>query len=680
MLREHEKVACLSAVPEARVPLCKFKYDGVDIDMVYSQVQHDSLYRANFQLSDMNNLRNMEKQSVDSLNGSRVAEALLKLVPDKNAFIEALKCIKLWAKRRGIYSNVMGYLGGISWAILVARVCQLYPNQNYGCIVVRFFRFYDIWDFGAEHPILLTKTEQNEELGFESWDPAMPQAQQARMAIITPCYPAINSTFRCTASNYQILKDEFKRANRLATPGSQNVVVDEKKWREILQQKDFFFEHDHYILVRARCTSPEMVDMQRQWKGFIEAKIRTLILGMETVAGITVIPWPDHNSRTGRDRKLKKDYVEDVFFIGINIDPDATTLKFNFAQPIRVFISQVDNNPLAQSSPHLTLIIEHKKAHKLPDFCFDPNDPRRPTKKKRAKRKRAANAIDAPDQEIPSDEPKAVTPPSSSATSKSPSTASTGAPTPSSTLASSSSVSKEGTPSLNPNVSDRKRKRLSDDASIATNSSPEAGPQNPRKRRRTSRPNLPDDTDDPRLRIALIKWRKCLEKPSAEGFLDKLNRLTEELLAASGDLETGFRDLLPGFGWQHLTNSFNGQPTETQRNNLWKAAKKLFSYPDHSSGSELGSSPENSSAPLSASHVNTLRGSTEPPDLDLGDSSVDKTKRSRFISKDSVYSRSGRTTGGIELSVSSRSTRRPGALKKRKRRRNKSKRLITISS
>ena len=33
-----------------------------------------------------------------------------------------LSYVKLWAKNKGIYSNIMGYLGGISWAILTAKI------------------------------------------------------------------------------------------------------------------------------------------------------------------------------------------------------------------------------------------------------------------------------------------------------------------------------------------------------------------------------------------------------------------------------------------------------------------------------------------------------------------------------------------------------------------------------
>jgi hypothetical protein len=46
---------------------------------------------------------------------------------------------------KAIYSNKNGYLGGVAWAMLVARICQLYPNAVAGAIVVRFFTIMSKW-------------------------------------------------------------------------------------------------------------------------------------------------------------------------------------------------------------------------------------------------------------------------------------------------------------------------------------------------------------------------------------------------------------------------------------------------------------------------------------------------------------------------------------------------------
>ncbi|KAI8020097.1 Nuclear poly(A) polymerase 4 [Camellia lanceoleosa] len=91
---------------DAHVPVMKLKFNGVSIDLLYASI------------------------------------SLLVVLEH---FHTTLRCLKFWAKRRGVYSNVTGFLGGVNWALLVARVCQLYPNAVPSMLVSRFFKVYTQW-------------------------------------------------------------------------------------------------------------------------------------------------------------------------------------------------------------------------------------------------------------------------------------------------------------------------------------------------------------------------------------------------------------------------------------------------------------------------------------------------------------------------------------------------------
>lgn len=78
----------------------------------------------------------------------------------------------------GIYSNALGYLGGVSWAMLVARTCQLYPNAAPATLVQKFFLVFSQWKW--PQPVLL-KQPDTVNLGFPVWDPRVSNLQLTLM-------------------------------------------------------------------------------------------------------------------------------------------------------------------------------------------------------------------------------------------------------------------------------------------------------------------------------------------------------------------------------------------------------------------------------------------------------------------------------------------------------------------
>ena len=57
-----------------------------------------------------------------------------------------------------VRSNMHGFLGGVNWAILVARICQLFPDAAPCKLFARFFMIYAAWKWPA--PILIAPISQ----------------------------------------------------------------------------------------------------------------------------------------------------------------------------------------------------------------------------------------------------------------------------------------------------------------------------------------------------------------------------------------------------------------------------------------------------------------------------------------------------------------------------------------
>ena len=99
----------------------------------------------------------------------------------------------MWAKNRGISSNAMGFLGGISWAILVAKICQLFPNHKPLNLLNEFFKIYSIWNWKVPVRLTPVPTGQTEE-----------KTSTALMSVITPA-SEYNSTERVSSITFKVI-------------------------------------------------------------------------------------------------------------------------------------------------------------------------------------------------------------------------------------------------------------------------------------------------------------------------------------------------------------------------------------------------------------------------------------------------------------------------------------------
>lgn len=173
----------MTPVPDAFVPIIKLEFSGISIDLIFARLSVASV-PINLLLKDTNLLRGVEERDLRSLNGTRVTDEILDLVPQKTTFRTALRAIKLWAQSwytprcgwasinrrlgRAIYANIIGFPGGVAWAMLVARVCQLYPHATGSVIVGKFFNIIGKWSW--PQPVLLKNIEDGP-LQVRVWNP-----------------------------------------------------------------------------------------------------------------------------------------------------------------------------------------------------------------------------------------------------------------------------------------------------------------------------------------------------------------------------------------------------------------------------------------------------------------------------------------------------------------------------
>lgn len=97
VLKKQAEVTECRAIEEAFVPVVKMNFDGIEIDLLFARLALKEIPE-DFDLSDDMLLKNLDQKCVRSLNGCRVTDEILRLVPIIESYRLALRAIKLWAK------------------------------------------------------------------------------------------------------------------------------------------------------------------------------------------------------------------------------------------------------------------------------------------------------------------------------------------------------------------------------------------------------------------------------------------------------------------------------------------------------------------------------------------------------------------------------------------------------
>lgn len=281
MLQRVTDITELTAVADAYVPVIKMNFSSISIDLVFARLPLPTI-PAGLDLLDSKILKNMDEKSMLSLNGSRTTDEMLRLVPCIETFHLSLRSVKLWAKRRGCYSNVMGYFAGVALALLTARICQLYPAASPSTILQKFFMIYQSWPW--PQPILLKTIEEIPALGMRVWNPRINMTDRYhKMPIITPAFPSMCSTHNVTSSTLRLMTTEFQRANEVC----ERINKGSSGWQELFYPTDFFRRHRNFFQILAISESKEE---HLSWSGFIGSKVRHLTPKLELIPMIDSAP------------------------------------------------------------------------------------------------------------------------------------------------------------------------------------------------------------------------------------------------------------------------------------------------------------------------------------------------------------------------------------------------------
>ncbi|WCJ23270.1 poly(A) polymerase 3 [Euphorbia peplus] len=267
MLKSRPEVSDIHCVKDAKVPLMRFQFNGISVDLPYAQLKLLAI-PDNLDVLNPFFLKNIDETSWKSLSGVLANQQILQLVPNLENFQSMLRCVKLWAKRRGVYGNLNGFLGGIHIAILAAFICQNHPSASISMLLSTFFSTFATWPWPT--PVIL-------QVGTTSLDRNVNESR----SFMPICLPYGQNGYchsNITKSTFYKIRAEFLRGHGL----TKDVLKPDFVWKSVFDPFPYTKKYSRFVKVfLAASHQDELAD----WVGWVKSRLRCLLLKLELLQG-----------------------------------------------------------------------------------------------------------------------------------------------------------------------------------------------------------------------------------------------------------------------------------------------------------------------------------------------------------------------------------------------------------
>ncbi|CAF0817431.1 unnamed protein product [Adineta ricciae] len=310
----------------------------------------------------------------DSVHGIDEMEHLLIHARSPPIFQHLLSFVRTWAQHVGLYGQVYAYLGGFSWATLVAHICHsslspinsLSSIENFSIddffnLVYKFFSTYAQFNWSAQELRLHSKSSQ------QPTSANKPSVQnRGAMRIISP-RPPYNNTARATMhSTRDLIVQGFQRV--LSLLNSINTITVEDKLKalsHILQLSNEFPNEKVKTLLQLTLSGANTNELD-EWIGWAKSRLAFFLNECESKCHLTF--------QTQNRIEYGTEKNQAIYSIGFPLDEVSLDIQRNFHYCLKRFLEQFDAYPNRKD----TMTISHKliSAHDWKMERMQPKPPR----------------------------------------------------------------------------------------------------------------------------------------------------------------------------------------------------------------------------------------------------------------------------------------------------------------